>query len=105
MKKHNINRKEREKRAFYGIAFTFLTLYIWLVLEVNRLTGLYWLILTIPTYLAILAFLESWVGHCVLKDKDSELSRKLHLTSVAIAVLIVFFVIFVLLPNIAGILR
>lgn len=77
----NINQKERVNRAIAGAVFALAALYFWLALEVNKLAGLYRLVLIVPVYLAILTFIESFLGHCVLKNKRSATSFRIHMIS------------------------
>lgn len=88
MIKPNINAKGRLKRVVTGFVFIVVAFYFWFTLEVNKLAGLYRLVLIIPLYVAVLSFAESFFSYCVLKDRRSRISVKIHAFSFVMAAVI-----------------
>ncbi len=81
-----LNIKGRIQRAVYSIIFFIASWYVFFTLEVNKLAGLYRLILIIPLFFAFTSLLEAVLCYCVLKNKKGKKSVRIYQIAVMLSV-------------------
>lgn len=94
-KNNSLDVNGRIQRAVYSIVFFIASWYVFFTLEVNKMTGLYRLILIVPLFFAFTSLLEAIFCHCVLENKSAKKSIRIYKISVLLSVISAILIMFI----------